>query len=63
MENPETQCLRLIYPLSKREILAGMALAGLLANPNNGSPELQAPRAIKAADALIASLDDSTQKK
>lgn len=49
--------------LTRRELFAALALVGLLANPNNGTPELQVPRAIKAADALIASLDDSTQKK
>ena len=47
--------------LTKREYFAALALQGLLANPNNGTPELQVPRAIKAADALIAALDDSTQ--
>jgi hypothetical protein len=43
--------------LTVRELLAAMAMAGLLACPTSpGSPEVLAADAVKQADALLAAL-------
>ena len=48
--------------LTKRELLAAMALQGILAYPNNSqSIGLCACVAVKAADALIAKLSEEVQ--
>lgn len=43
--------------LTKREYFAGLAMSGLLANPNPGSIETNAKLAIMSADALITELN------
>lgn len=52
----------LVFPLTKLEILAGMALQGLLANPNNQSIQIQAFAAVQAANALITALEMPPKK-